>query len=329
MAEATLKAVPQPRPNLRQKLVACMQEIEHVDKRGDNRAQGYKYVKAEDVINAARAVMAKNGIAFAATEIGVEDREDYETKSGATMSVVRVRMLFKFLDCDSEEQIEVCGTGEGQDTGDKGINKAKTAALKYVLTQNLLMSTGDDPEDERGAKADHERSHPVPQGQSRAPQAQPFRVPPCPACGHATAMTKKRDGTWACFASKGGCNEEFTQETLDEALGRTNPTPTDKNAPQGTPAQARGIPEEDVEAEVDIGNGPKRERIVATDEQIKQVIDLIQQSRVPEETHAWVLKGSAVNNLADLNPTQAAWWIENLNRRLKETQGNGQKKGRK
>lgn len=323
MAEATLKAVPQPRPNLRQKLVACMQEIEHVDKRGDNRAQGYKYVKAEDVINAARNVLAKYGIAFSATEIGIEDREDYVTKSGATMSVVRVRMLFKFLDADSEEVIEVCGTGEGQDTGDKGINKAKTAALKYVLTQNLLMSTGDDPEDERGQKADHERSYrpqAAPQGAPQPRQGYP-KPPPCPACGHATALTHKRDGTWACFASKGGCDAEFTQETLDEELAAADPTPAPENASGGTTTQARGTPE---------GNGDlQRERLVATDEQIKQVLDLIQESRVPDETHAWVLKNSAVNNITELNPTQAKWWIETLIKKREErNQGNG-KKGRK
>lgn len=313
MAEPILKSVPS-RPNLRQKLVACMNELERVEKRGDNRAQGYKYVMAADIIDAARDVLAKNGVAFLASELSIEDRDGYETRNGAHMNVVRVRMKFMFMDADSEESLEIFATGEGQDTGDKGINKAKTAAIKYVLQQNLLMSTGDDPEDERGARADYERP-----AQPAQPRPQYPKAPPCPACGHATALTRKRDGTWACFASKGGCDEEFTQESLDEELAAADPTPAPKNAPQGTTAQARGTPE---------GNGDlQRERLVATDEQIKQVLDLIQESRVPDETHAWVLKNSAVNNITELNPTQAKWWIETLIKKRDE-RGNG-KKGRK
>ena len=136
-------------------------------------------------------------------------------------------------------------------------------------------------------------------------------------------MTKKRDGKWACFASKGGCDAEFTDEELQDAL---DTTPPPENAPQGTTTQARGTPEEDAPSD----RPPKREYVVATDEQIRQVLELIQESSNKDATHAAVLKGSAVNSLAELNPKQAEWWIETLKRRREQTQGNGNaKKGRK
>ena len=43
----------------------------------------------------------------------------------------------------------VAVAGEGADAGDKAPYKAMTGALKYALLQSFLLSTGDDPEDER------------------------------------------------------------------------------------------------------------------------------------------------------------------------------------
>jgi hypothetical protein len=59
------------------------------------------------------------------------DRRDFATSAWWGFFSARVRVA-----------------GEGADAGDKAPYKAMTGALKYVL-QSFLLSTGDDPEDER------------------------------------------------------------------------------------------------------------------------------------------------------------------------------------
>ena len=58
-------------------------------------------------------------------------------------------MNYRFVDARSGEELTVRVPGEGADAGDKAPYKAMTGALKYALLQSFLLSTGDDPEDER------------------------------------------------------------------------------------------------------------------------------------------------------------------------------------
>lgn len=304
-------ATPDAPLNLRQKLVACMNEIERVEKRGENRAQGYTYVMAADIIDAARKALATHGIAFSATEVDIDDRGSYETRSGATMYVVRVKMLFRFMDADSDEQLEVSATGEGQDTGDKGINKAKTAAIKYILQQNLLMSTGDDPEDERGDKADHERTAgPAPKAQGPVTMV---RDRLCPSCGK-PLIYKRNEQQWQCWRSKGGCESTFTEATLQQA---------EVAADLRRSQQQDDLPDEPPTVVEDPGR--TTEKIVATDAQLKQIYDLIAQATDPELTTKQVLSQCEVKDLADLKPNQAEWLIGSLTRKM-EARDKGKRK---
>jgi hypothetical protein len=60
------------------------------------------------------------------------------------MRVLRVE--YKFHDGESGETLTMEGVGEiNQDSG-KGLYKATTGAMKYFLTKNFLIATGDDPE---------------------------------------------------------------------------------------------------------------------------------------------------------------------------------------
>jgi hypothetical protein len=58
-------------------------------------------------------------------------------------------MNYRFVDARSGEELTVRVAGEGADPGDKAPYKAMTGALKYALLQSFLLSTGDDPEDDR------------------------------------------------------------------------------------------------------------------------------------------------------------------------------------
>ena len=50
------------------------------------------------------------------------------------------------IDRDSDESVLITGIGSGQDSGDKAVMKAQTAAIKYAYMLSLSISTGDDPE---------------------------------------------------------------------------------------------------------------------------------------------------------------------------------------
>lgn len=50
------------------------------------------------------------------------------------------------LDAETGETVTITGLGSGQDSGDKAVMKAQTAAIKYAYLLSMAISTGDDPE---------------------------------------------------------------------------------------------------------------------------------------------------------------------------------------
>ena len=57
-----------------------------------------------------------------------------------------VRVTITLVDVESGESIILSGLGSGQDSGDKAVMKAQTAAIKYAYLMSLAISTNDDPE---------------------------------------------------------------------------------------------------------------------------------------------------------------------------------------
>lgn len=128
--------------NLVVKLIKVMTGVKRVAKNGRNTFQNYDYVTEADVLEAVRDELAKENIFIFSSVIGTD-------KNAEMTSVV---MLHTFVDAESGETFEVKSFGQGQDKGDKGGNKAVTAAMKYFLMKNFLIPTGDDSEasDENG-----------------------------------------------------------------------------------------------------------------------------------------------------------------------------------
>jgi hypothetical protein len=140
----------------KRKLVA-MADIGWVKKQGklDAGKIKYDYVTAADVIAAVREPLEKAGLAFVARNPSVTretikesktvqgDRGTYET---AAMYLYTMTIEMGLIDSESGYEDVSRWIGEGADTGDKGIPKAFTAALKYFMIQQFLIPTGDDPE---------------------------------------------------------------------------------------------------------------------------------------------------------------------------------------
>lgn len=200
----------QERPKgLRAKLCAMMGEIGYIEKRGQNTAQNYSYVQASDIAGAVAKLCAKYGVIFYPTEEHLE-WDTRQTSRGNAMFVCRASMKYVFGDADSEESITIPSTGEGMDTGDKAVYKAKTGALKYALIQSLLIATGDDPETETEA---HEIKSTV-EDAPKVAEGKP-KYGPCPQCGNLGAIIKGRPeygGGFVCYKKMGGCGAQFSDD---------------------------------------------------------------------------------------------------------------------
>ncbi len=131
------------------KLAAAMGEIEAVAKRGWNDNQKYRFVQAGDLANAAREILAKHCIDIEPCPVGEPTVvREITTKSGTVFHLYRVLIDWSFVDGETGEKAGPYRfAGEGMDSGDKGVYKAYTGSLKYLLKLKFLIpDTGDDPE---------------------------------------------------------------------------------------------------------------------------------------------------------------------------------------
>ena len=161
-----------PKLNLRQKLIQVYAELDHVEKAGDNKKQGYKFVRAADVMRPIREVFAKLGI-YAQTNYELLGTYDIKTNSGGIMHTATVKATIVLFDADSDETKTISGLGDGADGGDKGIFKAQTGATKNALRNGTLLPDEADPEaDETVDKAVAEGSN---RGQDEQPDFQEAR----------------------------------------------------------------------------------------------------------------------------------------------------------
>ena len=131
--------------NLREKFAEVRRRLGYVQKRGHNERHNYSYVTAADLAGSVGDILAGLGVVVIPQLQSIST----ETPRSSSDRIARVVMNYRFIDARSGEELTVRVPGEGADPGDKAPYKAMTGALKYALLQSFLLSTGDDPEDER------------------------------------------------------------------------------------------------------------------------------------------------------------------------------------
>lgn len=120
-------------------LARVMAKVGVVGKTRKNPQQGYQFRGIDDVIAHCQEVMAEE-VVVCVPFVQSAERETVATKSGGTMASVRLTVDHTFFAKDGSSVI--CRTvGEAMDSGDKASNKAMSAALKYALTETLLIPT--------------------------------------------------------------------------------------------------------------------------------------------------------------------------------------------
>jgi hypothetical protein len=114
-----------------------------------SRDLGYSIAGAEAVMGAVRPHLLEQGVIVFPLESEIVNRDEVETKSGKIMNRTVVKMKFRFMHAPSGTYLDIPVEGEGQDMGDKSINKARTICQKYALRQALMLEFGDaDPDKE-------------------------------------------------------------------------------------------------------------------------------------------------------------------------------------
>ena len=130
---------------LAEKLIEAMKQCKYVTKNGVNTFHKYRYATSADVLEKVNAAFTKQGIATIVVPEIIKD-EAVTTAKGTVEHLVTVKIEVTLVDKDSGETAVFRGFGSGQDSTDKAVMKAQTAALKYAYMLSLAIATGDDPE---------------------------------------------------------------------------------------------------------------------------------------------------------------------------------------
>jgi ERF superfamily len=138
-----------------EKLIEIYEEVDHIEKRGENEKQHYRYVKAADVAHPIRKALMTRRI-YAQTSFTHLRSYEIPLKAGGTHQAIDLGCTVTFIDAESDERIHVTVYGSGCDGGDKAVYKAMTGALKYALRTAFLLPDESDPENE-----EHEDPPPV------------------------------------------------------------------------------------------------------------------------------------------------------------------------
>jgi hypothetical protein len=141
----------EPHTQIIRALNAVMQEVDYVQKTGENDFHDYKYANEADVLDKLRPSMVKHGLILIPSVAQVSTIDAY----GNTNVSIHYT-LAHISGAIWPEKIIAAGCGGDKNrngVGDKGLYKAITGANKYLLFKLFQIKTGDDePEDPEGDK---------------------------------------------------------------------------------------------------------------------------------------------------------------------------------
>lgn len=132
-------------------LNAVMQEVDYVQKKGENDFHGYKYATEADVLDRLRPAMVKHGLVL------IPSVQQVSTIDQFGNTVVSIHYTLAHIS-GAVWPHPVIAAGCGNDrnkngVGDKGLYKAITGANKYMLFKLFQIETGNaEPEDSEGDK---------------------------------------------------------------------------------------------------------------------------------------------------------------------------------
>lgn len=122
-----------------QKMANILKETKAITKSERNQQQGFKFRGIDNVMNELHELFAKNDV-FILQEVQDFTVDARPTAKGGTLFYTRAKIKFRYTTTDGSS-VETVNVGEAMDSGDKGMNKAMSIALKYSLLQMFLIPT--------------------------------------------------------------------------------------------------------------------------------------------------------------------------------------------
>lgn len=120
-------------------IASIMRETKAITKSSKNQQQGFMFRGIDAVMNELHDLFANNGV-FILPEVLDYNVAEKVTGKGTILYYTRAKIKFHFVADDASEVCTI-NVGEAMDSGDKGMNKAMSIALKYALMQMLLIPT--------------------------------------------------------------------------------------------------------------------------------------------------------------------------------------------
>ena len=159
--------------NIYQRMSDISNSLQYLQKDGVNQSQRYKFVSESAVTLAASEKMAENGVYMHFTCVEQKMTEISINNKSAIDCLVTVDVEYINVD-EPDQRVKSTFFGTGRDYGDKAIYKAITGAMKYAITKTFMISTGEDPEHDKGdtqnqAQATHRQPQPAQHRQSPVP----------------------------------------------------------------------------------------------------------------------------------------------------------------
>jgi ERF superfamily len=114
-----------------------------IEKNRKNEQQGYKFRGVDDVYNVLAPVLARHGLVILPRMLSRECVER-QTQRGNALFYITVEAEFDFVSAHDGSRHTARTYGEAMDSGDKGTNKAMSAAYKYVTFQTFCIPTEGD-----------------------------------------------------------------------------------------------------------------------------------------------------------------------------------------
>lgn len=121
------------------KIKKVMEKVQYLQKDGEVSygRTNYAYLSEEKITSELNKAFREVGLIIYPTKMEVVNNEN---------NIAQIIATYRIQDTEGEDYIEVQTIGEGQDKGDKKMNKAMTAAFKYAQRQSFMIPTGDDPD---------------------------------------------------------------------------------------------------------------------------------------------------------------------------------------
>lgn len=125
------------------KMHEVMKDLGYIQKDSRNAHQNYNYASEKAIKEAFGKAFRAKGIVFHCSQDPVY----------AIGNTIFVPFRYAFIDVETGEKLEGTFHGSGHTRDDKGYYAAVTGAIKYILTSNFLITTGDDAENAAQTRA--------------------------------------------------------------------------------------------------------------------------------------------------------------------------------